>query len=224
MATAENTDFFNRLLHAASKRDSQMQARRLLDDAPAYIPPELTEKWRFLSRELERISAGQGRLSTTLIRSHADFHDESRNALKQAYVFTQARAAMAECGMIVEDGVIDIRFDEEKIQRKIMAFTLPGFQDRNVLFSMELDGHTDVIPIRDNDLETSYEKARDIEFNNAVCHRLEDAFSSLKNSGIAVDLAKADLEHPVIPASALGLKVTKNDRKADQKKTMEREL
>ncbi len=224
LATAENTDFFNRLLRAASIRDSREQARQLLEKAPDYIPPELAETWHFILTALEQAAAGHGELTTTLVRSHADLHEQSRKAMKQAYVFAQTRAAMAECGMIVEDGVIDIGFDEEKNQRKIMAFTLPGFKGLNVLFAMEPNGHTDVIPIRDNDLETSYEKARDIEFNNAVCHRLEDAFSSLKNSGITVDLTKADLEHPVVPASTLGLKVTKNDRYAEQKKTMERKI
>ena len=62
IATAENTDFFGRLLQAAERKTRMEAAQSMLDRAPSYIPPELAEEWHFLVAELEKVAFGHNTL------------------------------------------------------------------------------------------------------------------------------------------------------------------
>jgi hypothetical protein len=144
------------------------------------------------------------------MRRYQSIHEASRLALTHAYVFAQATAAIAECGLIIEDDVIDLVFDGNEAQPSVMAFTVPGFKDRKMVLSMDSTGNTASLPLRFNDSNAESEKIRDIEFDHEVCHRLSKALSSLESSGITMTMTKEETDHPVLRASDLGIRLRRN--------------
>jgi hypothetical protein len=223
IAKAENTDFFGRLLQAAERKARMEAAQSMLNTAPSYIPPELTEEWRFIAVELEKVAFGHNALTTNLTRRYQSIHEASKLALTHAYVFAQAKAAIAECGLIIEEDVIDLVFDGNEAPPSVMAFTVPGFLDRKVVLSMDSTGNTASLPLRFNDSDAESERLRDIEFDHEVCHSLSKALSSLASSGIAMALTKEETDHPVLRASALGIRLRRSTDADTAKKHFARE-
>jgi hypothetical protein len=138
-------------------------------------------------------------------------------------VFAQAKAAIAECGMIIEEDVIDLVFDGNEAPPSVMAFTVPGFQDRKVVLTMDPAGNTASLPLRFNDTDSESENIRDIEFDHEVCHRLSNALSSLASSGINIAMTKEETDHPVLRASDLGIRLRQRDETSATKKQLLRE-
>jgi hypothetical protein len=224
IATPENTDFFVRLLQTIEKKAHMETAQKMLNAAPSYIPPELADEWRFIAQELEKVLFGHNALTTNLVRRYQGIHEASKSALTHAYVFAQAKAAIAECGLIIEEDVIDLMFDGNETPPSVMAFTVPGFQDRKVVLSMDSANNTASLPLRFNDSNAELEMMRDIEFDHEVCHRLSKAISSLKNEGITMDMIKEKTDHPVLKASELGIRLRKGSKRPASIKHFAREI
>jgi len=221
----ENTNFFVRLIQAIDKKSWMEKAESMLNSPPSYLPSVLVDEWQFISGELEMVAFGKKALSTTLTRRYSNIHEASKQALTQAYVFEQAKAAIAECGMIIEEDIVDMQFGEGAVTSKTMAFfTIPGFYDRKVVLSIDSDGNTTSLPIRFNDSNSEFEKMRDIEFNHAICDRLGNALSSLASSGIQMDMAQEKTEHPVLLASDLGIELCQCDEPNIARKQSMREV
>jgi putative NIF3 family GTP cyclohydrolase 1 type 2 len=95
---------------------------------------------------------------------------------------------------------------------------VPGFHDRKVVLSMDSTGKTVSLPLRFNDSDAEWERARDLEFEQAVCHRLGRALSSLATSGIKVALTKEATAHPVLKASEVGFQLREVSHPATDKR------
>jgi hypothetical protein len=218
LATAENSDLFGRLLQRSELRTRIGDAQAMLDAPPAYLPSGLACEWHATAAQLERVCFGHDPLSTTLTRRYQALVEASQLALNHAYVFAQAKAAIAECGLMVEEDVIDLQFGDSEAPPSVMAFTVPGFHDRKVVLSMDSTGKTVSLPLRFNDSDAEWERARDLEFDHEVCRRLGRALSSLATSGINVALTKEATAHPVLKASEVGFKLREVSHPATDKR------
>lgn len=205
IATDGKTDVFGRIVRTAEQKKQRENARAMLDKAPTYLPPGLALEWEDLVTVLHKIASGHGELTPTVERRYRDIREQAKQSLKQAYVFAQARAAIAECGLIVEDDAVDMVFDDGEDLPKTMALSVPGYDDRKVLFSLDRSGQTAILPLRFNDRETEYERVLDREFSERVCEGLDRALSRLEPAGITMNLTTEETAAPVLLASELGV-------------------